>query len=137
MKYIHDGQDYVAWLAGSGMAHANVALRTEMSVQHAGHLHFREEPGQVKAYGESTSMRLFSKQFDFPEENWAVQLKGNRGDLVISSNRALLEKLCCTGEPVQRAKWLSLPETAVCEAVSYPACPDMKSPPNEYLVNMS
>jgi hypothetical protein len=137
MKYIHDGQDYVAWPAGTGMAHSNVARRTGMGVKHAGHLHFLGQPGKVKVHGESTSLRLFSQSFDFPKENWAVALSGRDSDLVISSNKELLEKLRGPGDTVQKAKWLSLPETKDSAPVAYPACPGVKNPLCEYLVNMS
>lgn len=137
MKYLHDGQDYVAWLAGSGHAHAGVAIQAKMNVQHAGHLHFRAARGQVKAYGESITLRMQSQKFEFPEENWALLLGGKKGDLFISSNKAILEKLCGPRDKVEPAEWIHLQGSGIDADVSYPAFPGMENPPREYLVNMS
>lgn len=137
MKYIHDGRDYVAWLANNGFTHDEVALRVRMRVCHAGHLRFLAEPGKVQAHGRSSTLGMRSAPFELPLEHWALRVGGEPGKFFISSNQAFLERLCRAGDRVEPAQWLRLAAVGIDEAVSYPALPNMQDPPNEYLVNLS
>lgn len=141
MKYIHDGNNFVMFLAVDG-SHQNIAnkIGSQMDFvpQHAGFVTFGRNK-RIWIDGESVTLKLKSSQFDIKEDElWVGEDADKFNFFFLSNKKEILEAVGIPDSKIYPAQWILGQESRFDDPVEYLGPPvDKVAPILAQFINMS
>jgi hypothetical protein len=112
MKYIHDGEHFVAWTFSTMQAHVEMAAMARMRPVHAGFLRFGDSQKDMEVLGRSTTLGLQSEPFSWPETE-QLYVAGSvdpSGPFLIGNHQLQMQRLSKSFRvELREAQWMWSP----------------------------